>query len=196
MKKSDLDDYLKMIRETTGMIQTNLRRASDLIKSFKQVAVDRSAQTKRKFNIKSYIQEVLVSLQPNLKKTKHHVTVLGDDEIQLFNDPGAISQVITNLVMNSLIHAFDNETEGSIQIKITKHQNEVIIQYNDDGMGMTPDVVEQIFNPFFTTNRSGGGTGLGMHIVYNLVTQSLAGTIHCESKAGAGTMFMIQIPIK
>jgi two-component system NtrC family sensor kinase len=196
MKKSDLDDYLKMIRETTGMIQTNLRRASELIKSFKQVAVDRSAQTKRNFKIKSYIQEVLVSLQPNLKKTKHHVTVLGDDDIQLFNDPGAISQVITNLVMNSLIHAFDNETEGSIQIEITKHQHEVIIQYNDDGKGMPPEVVEQIFNPFFTTNRSGGGTGLGMHIVYNIVTQSLAGTIHCESNAGDGTMFMIQIPTK
>jgi signal transduction histidine kinase len=195
MKKSDLDDYLKMVRETTGMIQTNLRRASELIKSFKQVAVDRSAQTKRKFKIKSYIEEVLVSLQPNLKKTKHHVTVRGDEDIQLFNDPGAVSQVITNLVMNSLIHAFDNDAEGSIQIEITKHQHEVIIHYNDDGKGMPPEVVNQIFNPFFTTNRSGGGTGLGMHIVYNLVTQSLAGTIRCESKAGAGTMFIIQIPI-
>ena len=79
MKKSDLDDYLKMVRETTGMIQTNLQRASELIKSFKQVAVDRSAQIKRKFKVKSYIQEVLVSLQPNLKKTKHHVTVQGDE---------------------------------------------------------------------------------------------------------------------
>ena len=79
--------------------------------------------------------------------------------------------------------------------KLTKNSNEVIIQYSDDGKGMTPEVVEQIFNPFFTTNRGGGGTGLGMHIVYNLVTQSLAGTIRCESNAGAGTLFIIQIPI-
>jgi signal transduction histidine kinase len=195
MKKSDLDEYLKTIRETTGMIQTNLQRASELIKSFKQVAVDRSAHTKRNFNIKSYIQEVLISLQPNLKKTKHLVTVQGNDNILLFSDPGTISQVITNLVMNSLIHAYDNEDIGSITIEITKYQHELTIQYSDDGKGMPPDVVDQIFNPFFTTNRGGGGTGLGMHIVYNLITQSLAGTIRCESKVGAGTTFMIQIPI-
>jgi signal transduction histidine kinase len=195
MKKSDLDEYLKTIRETTGMIQTNLQRASELIKSFKQVAVDRSAQAKRNFNIKSYIQEVLVSLQPNLKKTKHQVTVQGIDDIQLFSDPGTISQVITNLVMNSLIHAYDNDAEGLIIIEISKLQHELTIQYSDDGKGMPPDVVDQIFNPFFTTNRGGGGTGLGMHIVYNLVTQSLGGTILCESKVGVGTTFRIQIPI-
>jgi two-component system NtrC family sensor kinase len=196
MKKSDLDEYLKMVRETTGMIQTNLQRASELIRSFKQVAVDRSSQTKRKFKIKPYIQEVLVSLQPNIKKTKHHVTIHGDDDIQLFNDPGAISQVVTNLVMNSIIHAYSNENEGSIKIELTQHFNNLTIQYTDDGKGMPPEVVEQIFNPFFTTNRGGGGTGLGMHIVYNLVTQSLAGTIRCESTVGLGTLFIIQIPIK
>jgi signal transduction histidine kinase len=97
--------------------------------------------------------------------------------------------------MNSLIHAYDNEDIGSITIEITKYQHELTIQYSDDGKGMPPDVVDQIFNPFFTTNRGGGGTGLGMHIVYNLITQSLAGTIRCESKVGAGTTFMIQIPI-
>jgi len=195
MKKSDLDDYLNMVRETTGMIQTNLQRASELIKSFKQVAVDQSAQTKRKFIIKPYIEEVLVSLQPNIKKTKHQILVQGDDTLQLFNDPGAISQVVTNLIMNSIIHAYSNEDSGTIKIELTKHQNELTIQYSDDGKGMTSDVVEQIFNPFFTTNRSGGGTGLGMHIVYNLVTQSLAGTIICESTVGIGTIFIIQIPI-
>lgn len=195
MKKSDLDDYLKMVLETTGMIQTNLQRASELIKSFKQVAVDRSAQTKRKFKIKPYIQEVLVSLQPNIKKTKHQVRVHGDDALQLFTDPGAISQVITNLIMNSIIHAYSNEDRGTIKIELTQIFDGLTIQYSDDGKGMTKNVVEQIFNPFFTTNRSGGGTGLGMHIVYNLVTQSLAGTIICESTVGFGTIFIIQIPM-
>jgi two-component system NtrC family sensor kinase len=195
MKKSDLDDYLKMVRETTGMIQTNLQRASELIKSFKQVAVDRSAQIKRKFKITPYIQEVLVSLQPNIKKTKHQVIVTGNDALQLFIDPGAISQVVTNLIMNSIIHAYSNEDSGTIKIELTQQRNELTIQYSDDGKGMTKEVVEQIFNPFFTTNRSGGGTGLGMHIVYNLVTQSLSGTIFCESTVGFGTTFIIQIPI-
>lgn len=194
MKKSDLEEYLKTVRDTTGMIRTNLQRASELIRSFKQVAVDRSVEMKRKFNIKDYIQEVLVSLQPNLKKTKHQVTVKGEPGIEIFSDPGALSQIITNLLMNSLIHAYGPDDEGHISIAMAKQHNDLIIQYSDDGRGMPEEVVEQIFNPFFTTNRGGGGTGLGMHIVYNLVTQSLGGTIRCESKAGTGTTFIIQIP--
>jgi two-component system NtrC family sensor kinase len=195
MKRSDLEDYLKTVRETTGMIQTNLFRASELIRSFKQVAVDRSIETKRRFMIKEYIQEVLISLQPNLKKTKHKVWITGKDEIIVFSDPGAISQIVTNLIMNSLIHAFGPEDEGQITIDITSHYNELFLHYSDNGKGMPQDVLGQIFDPFFTTNRGGGGTGLGMHIVYNLVTQSLGGTIKCESKVGAGTDFIIQIPM-
>ncbi len=195
MKRSDLEDYLKTVRETTGMIQTNLFRASELIRSFKQVAVDRSIETRRSFMIKEYIQEVLISLQPNLKKTKHHVRLLGKEGIELFSDPGAISQIVTNLLMNSLIHAFDEESEGIISIHVSQKQNQLTLHYSDDGKGMPPDVADQIFNPFFTTNRGGGGTGLGMHIVYNLVTQSLDGTIRCDSKVGKGTAFIIQIPM-
>jgi two-component system, NtrC family, sensor kinase len=194
MKRSELDDYLKTVSETTGMIQTNLQRASELIKSFKQVAVDRSVEMKRSFAVKEYIQEVLISLQPNLKKTKHLVTLTGSDGIQLYSDPGAVSQIITNLIMNSLIHAYAPNEEGHISIQITQQQHDLILLYTDDGKGMPQEIVDQIFNPFFTTNRGGGGTGLGMHIVYNLVTQSLGGTIHCESTLGAGTTFRILIP--
>jgi two-component system NtrC family sensor kinase len=195
MKRSDLDEYLRIVRETTPMIQSNLYRASELIKSFKQVAVDRSMDTKRKFAIKEYIQEVLITLQPKLKKTKHKVTVLGADAIEIFSDPGAISQIITNLIMNSLIHAYEPDEEGKLSIDVSPQHTELIIHYSDEGKGMPQHVVEQIFNPFFTTNRSGGGTGLGMHIVYNLVTQSLGGTIRCESRIGVGTSFIIQIPM-
>ncbi|MFC5530941.1 sensor histidine kinase [Cohnella yongneupensis] len=196
MKRSDLEEYLRMIQDTTGMIQTNLFRASELIRSFKQVAVDSSAQTKRRFKLKAYIQEVLVSLQPNLKKTKHHVSVTGPEEIELFTDPGAISQLFTNLIMNSLIHAYQADDEGRIEIRLSEHNGKVTLRYSDDGKGMPPEVVDQIFNPFFTTNRGGGGTGLGMHIVYNLVVQSLGGTIACDSQLGQGTAFTIQIPIQ
>lgn len=195
LKRSDLEEYLKTVTDTTGMIQSNLLRASELIKSFKQVAVDRSVEAKRNFKIKEYIHEVLVSLQPQLKKTKHRVTVDGSDGIEIISDPGAISQILTNFIMNSIIHAYEPEDAGTMSIEIARHDDQLNIQYSDDGKGMPPEVVEQIFNPFFTTNRSGGGTGLGMHIVYNLVTQSLGGTIRCVSKVGTGTTFIIQIPI-
>lgn len=195
MKRSDLEDYLKTVRETTGMIQTNLIRASELIRSFKQVAVDRSVETKRKFLIKEYIREVLISLHPNLKKTKLKVVQLGRDGVEVYSDPGAISQIVTNLIMNSIIHAYDADAEGNITINTSSYKNEMTLHYSDDGKGMPKEVLEQIFNPFFTTNRSGGGTGLGMHIVYNLVTQSLGGTIRCESTVGVGTDFIIQIPM-
>jgi len=194
MKRSDLEEYLRVIQDTTGMIQTNLFRASELIRSFKQVAVDSSAQAKRRFKLKAYIQEVLVSLQPNLKKTKHLVEVHGSDQIELNTDPGTISQLLTNFIMNSLIHAFNDIEEGKIEIHVLEYNGKVTMRYSDNGRGMPPEVVSQIFEPFFTTNRSGGGTGLGMHIVYNLVVQSLGGTITCESELGQGTVFTIEIP--
>ncbi|MFC0214001.1 ATP-binding protein [Paenibacillus chartarius] len=195
MKRSDLEEYLKTVRETTGMLQTNLARASELVKSFKQVAVDRSAQIRRSFNVKQYVQEVLVSLKPNLKRTKLQVSVQGSESAAITSDPGALSQIITNFIMNSIIHAYDADAEGTIRIDIAESETGVTIRYSDDGKGMPPEIVEQIFHPFFTTKRGAGGTGLGMHIVYNLVTQSLGGTIRCESEVGAGTTFTIHIPM-
>lgn len=195
MKRSDLDDYLRVVQETTGMIQTNLVRASELIRSFKQVAVDRSAQVKRRIELKSYIRDVLVSLQPALKKTKHRVALEGPEDIELNIDPGAISQLFTNLIENSIRHAFAPDDEGFIEIRLARHADRLTIRYSDNGKGMPEDVVSRIFDPFFTTNRGGGGTGLGMHIVYNLVGQSLGGTISCDSRPGQGTTFTIDMPL-
>jgi len=194
MKRSDLEEYLKTVGETTGMLRTNLHRASELIRSFKQVAVDRSAETKRTFLFKEYVQEVLISLQPRLKQTKHRVELTGQDGISVYNDPGAISQIVANLVLNSLTHAYEPGENGLIAIDVVSRKGEIVFLYSDDGKGMTPEVAEQIFNPFFTTNRGGGGTGLGMHIVYNLVTQSLGGTIRCDSRPGEGTRFILHLP--
>jgi two-component system NtrC family sensor kinase len=196
MKKSNLEDYLHTVNETMDMIQTNLVRASELVKSFKQVAVDQSIEIKRTFKIKEYIDHVLLSLKPNLKKTQHKIAVYCSEDIEIYSYPGAFSQIITNFVMNSLIHAYEDEDQGIISIQITKSDHGITIEYTDDGKGMSEYVVNQIFNPFFTTNRGGGGTGLGMHIVYNLVTQSLGGNLACESKLGVGTTFIIDIPIK
>lgn len=195
MKRSDLEAYIDTMNETADMIQTNLLRASELVRSFKQVAVDRSVTVKRTFQVAPYLRDVLVSLKPQLKKTKLQVEVKGDDAVAIHSDAGAFSQIVTNLIMNSIIHAYEPGDEGRIAIEVlTERDHELTIRYSDDGKGMPAEVADQIFNPFFTTNRSGGGTGLGMNIVYNLVTQSLGGTIRCDSRLGAGTVFTIQFP--
>ncbi|RAV20627.1 sensor histidine kinase [Paenibacillus contaminans] len=195
MKKSDLDAYLQTADETTSIIMSNLLRASELIRSFKQVSVDQSSEAKRRFKLKSYIEEVLLSLNPRLKKTKLCVTVVcpqGDFEVDGY--PGAISQIVTNLVMNSTIHAYEPDQIGTIRIDIQKLEGLLRISYSDDGKGMSAETAGKIFDPFFTTNRGGGGTGLGMNVVYNIVTQTFGGTIRCESELGKGTSFIIDIP--
>ncbi|WP_409346983.1 sensor histidine kinase [Paenibacillus sp. MBLB4367] len=195
MKKSDLDTYLQSAEETTSIIMSNLQRASELIRSFKQVSVDQSSEAKRRFKLKSYIEEVLLSLNPRIKKTKLCIRIdspQGDIEVDTY--PGAVSQIITNFIMNSTIHAYEADQAGTIRIGIAKLGGMLCINYSDDGKGMTPETVGKIFDPFFTTNRGGGGTGLGMNIVYNIVTQTFGGTIRCESELGRGTSFIIEIP--
>lgn len=195
MKKSDLEKFLKLNEETSIAILTNLKRASELIKSFKQVAVDQSSEQKRVFYVKNYINQILLSLRPELKKTKIEVKVNCDDNIILDSYPGAISQIITNLIMNSLIHAYDENEIGIIVINISKDTQRFIIEYSDDGKGISQENLKRVFEPFFTTRRNKGGTGLGLNIVYNIVTSNLKGTIECESEEGKGTAFIINMPV-
>lgn len=178
------------------MVQTNLERASSLVRSFKQISVDQSVEVKRTFLLREYLEGIVASLKPSLKKTRLRVDIYCDDRLNLYTYPGALSQIVTNLVMNSLNHAYVPEDEGSLSIRITEHQNQILLAYSDDGKGMPQDVLDHIFDPFFTTSRGKGGTGLGMNIVYNLVTQSLNGGIQCFSTLGQGSLFMITIPIE
>jgi two-component system NtrC family sensor kinase len=194
MKKSDLEQFLSVVGETNAMVQSNLERASALVRSFKQISVDQSVEVKRTFHLREYLEGIIASLKPTLKKTKLRVDVYCDNQLELYTYPGAFSQIITNLVMNSLNHAFALEEEGSLSIHVTDHQNSIMLAYSDDGKGMMQEVLDHIFDPFFTTSRGKGGTGLGMNIVYNLVTQSLNGTIHCSSTLGQGSLFIITIP--
>lgn len=194
MKKSDLDKYLGLANESTEVILSNLRRASELVKSFKQVAVDQSDEQKRSFKIKDYVAQVLLSLKPKLKKTRISIGVNCDEELQIHSYPGALSQIITNLVMNSLIHAFEEGQEGTIIFDIEKQNNNILFTYSDNGKGISKEIICKIFDPFFTTKRGKGGTGLGLNIVYNIVTQTLGGTILCESEIGVGTVFTICFP--
>lgn len=196
LKKSDLDNYIKLADESSHIISYNLKRASELINGFKLVAVDQSHENKRQFNVKQYLQEVLISLGPKLNQTKLDVKLECPDDIDITSYPGAFSQILTNFLMNSLIHAYDPGESGTIRLTVRKETTGLWLKYQDNGKGMPPEVKDKIFDPFFTTNRGGGGTGLGMHIIYNLVTQSLGGKIECESEPGQGTAFIINIPLE
>ena len=195
IRRSELEDYINTADESSNVILENLNRASGHIKSFKHVAVDQASKEIRKFALKEYIEEVRISLNPVLKKTEHEVLISGSDELQVESVAGAVSQIITNLIMNSLKHGFEDVEKGHIYINISDESEKAVIDYSDDGAGMSEDVLVRIFDPFFTTKRGGGGSGLGMHIVYNLVTQSLKGEIECRSSVGKGTKILIKFPL-
>lgn len=194
LKRASLEAYLALCDESSVMILSNLKRAAELIRSFKQVAVDRSTEERRVFRLRGYLDEVLLSLRPHLKKTDHEVHVICDADISMDSYPGALSQIITNLVMNSLMHAFEPGEAGRIVITATLEGGQVQLIYVDNGKGIPPENLDKIFEPFYTTRRGRGGTGLGLHILYNLVTQKLGGTVRCESAPGQGTSFTLLLP--
>ncbi|MBN2445009.1 MAG: substrate-binding domain-containing protein [Spirochaetales bacterium] len=196
LKKSDLENYVTIANEASAMVLSNLQRAHELIKSFKKIAVDQSSEEKRKFNVKTYLKEILISLKPKLKKTTHTIKIQCSDDLEICSYPGTFSQIITNFIINSLIHGFDESVSGKITIKCAIYKNNFILRYFDNGKGIVKEYVNRIFEPFFTTNRIGGGTGLGLNLVYNIVTQTLNGTIRVSSRPGYGTLFKITIPLK
>ncbi|MEO9902616.1 PAS-domain containing protein [Nisaea sp.] len=189
VKRSQLDGYLTIADEGSKIIETNLDRAAELIRSFKQVAVDQSSEERRSFNFDSYLSEVIQSLKPQLRVYPNVDLVLdAGANVVIDSFPGAFSQVLSNLLLNALTHAFDQEQEGGGQVVIRTILigDQVRISFEDNGRGMSAAVSDRVFEPFFTTRRGSGGSGLGMHIVYNLVTTKLAGTIRCFSNLGEG----------
>jgi PAS domain S-box-containing protein len=194
VKRSDMESYLRTARETSDSMATNLTRAAKLVKSFKQVAVDQSSEERRHFKLREYVGEILDSLRPRLKRTEHEIVVDCPADLELDSYPGALSQILTNLVMNSLIHGFEGIRAGRIEIAASLAEGKLTLRYSDNGCGMTETQAARVFEPFFTTRRERGGSGLGMHITQNLVTQKLKGTITCRSAPGCGVEFLITIP--
>jgi ligand-binding sensor domain-containing protein/signal transduction histidine kinase len=194
MSRAALETYQSDALDSARLILANLRRAGQLIKSFKQVAVDQSSEQAREIDLKTYLEEILVSLGPALKKTRHQIHVKCPEGLSLLTFPGAISQIVVNLVMNSLIHAFDGIDNGQIRIECEGYDEEWLLLYRDNGVGMSEGVRQRVFDPFFTTKRGQGGSGLGLHVVYNLVTQLLRGSLDCISSPGNGVEFQIQLP--
>lgn len=194
LTRPELDRYGEMAVEASRIILKNLQRAADLIHSFKQVAVDQSSGERRRFALRAYIDEVLLSLAPRLKKTPHRIEIDCDETTSVDTLPGALAQILTNLVSNSLLHAFPEGRAGVIRIQCRAEGADVHLRFSDDGVGIAPANLPRIFDPFFTTRRGQGGSGLGLHIVYNLATQMLRGTIRVHSDPGAGTVFDLRFP--
>ncbi|MEH2407810.1 trifunctional serine/threonine-protein kinase/ATP-binding protein/sensor histidine kinase [Nostoc sp.] len=195
LKRSVLNNYLEIAKESTDLILSNLNRAGELVQSFKQVAVDQTSLEHRTFLVKQYLEEIVASLNPKLKQASHTLTVTGDETVIINSYPGALAQIVTNLVMNSLTHAYQLHESGQLRIQVKLEGETVVIQYSDDGYGIPPENLNKIFEPFFTTARQKGGSGLGLHIVYNLVTQKLQGTIDVHSEIEKGTLFTVTLPL-
>ncbi len=190
--------YLRQFSDTLGescdIICHNIERATQQLNSFKQVTVDQTHEDIRQFSLRSYIEEVLFSLKPKLKNRPITLELDIDQQLDITSYPGAISQIITNLVLNSLTHGFEPQTEGVISIKATLHKDQIQLGYSDDGNGVSEEHLEKLFDPFFTTKRGTGGSGLGTHIVYNLVTQRLKGKIQATSTPGKGLTYTLWLP--
>lgn len=195
LKRSKLEEFVDTLQQVLHLLQMNSVRAAELIQSFKQVAVDQGSDEVRQFDLKAYIEEVLTSLRPKTKKYAHTIDVSCPSDVMLKSNPGALSQTLTNLVMNALVHAFDEDDCGTIRIVAKPVDGDKInLVFSDDGKGVPADHLRKIFDPFFTTRRGLGGSGLGLHIVYNVVTAKLRGTIAVTSTPGGGTQFTLEFP--
>lgn len=195
LTSSQLAKFLSESKENLGIIYRNMERAASLISSFKRVAVDQSNENRRQFNMLQLINEVLLSLRPNLKKTQHQVLINCPPALELDSKPGPINQILINLIMNSLIHAFEHIEQGEITIDVSVSDNHCQLVYRDNGAGVPESIKKRIFDPFVTTKRGEGGSGLGLHLVYNLVTQALNGKIVLDSALGQGVRFQIDFPV-
>lgn len=194
LTRTEFDAALEKGRAGCRVILSNLERASRLIQSFKMISVDQNTDPLREFRLKDYLEDVFRSLHPPERRIHLDIAVEGDPNLQVESYPGAFSQILTNLYMNSCLHGFEARDRGQILTRFWLEEDELILTYQDDGKGMDPETQQKIFEPFFSTRRNRGGTGLGMHIVYNLVTQKLGGTITVWSEPGKGAQFVLKLP--
>jgi signal transduction histidine kinase len=195
LKRSRLTEFVQGNRDAATQLVSNLQRAGELIQSFKQVAVDRSHIERRVFDLKELTEQVIASLRPGLNKNRVALTLTCEDGVAMDSYPGPFGQVVTNLVLNSVAHAFEPGKAGSIDIRgYAEDGDQVTLIFSDTGRGMSAEVRRRAFEPFFTTRRGQGGTGLGLHIVHNIVTSRLGGRISIASEPGQGATFRVVIP--
>lgn len=189
LTQSSFESFISTAVQSSDIILTNMDRAAQLIQSFKQISVDQSSDEVRSFYLKAYLNSIVTSLMPTLKSTGHTIEIICSESIQIESNPGVFYQIFSNLIMNSVIHGFEEKEHGQIVIVVNKEPHDLEITYKDDGKGIDKEGLAKIFDPFFTTKRDMGGSGLGTHIVYNLVTQKLNGTITASSHVGKDLTF-------
>ena len=197
VRRSQLDEFAESCRDASHQLVANLQRAGELIQSFKQVAVDRSHADRRTFDLKVVTEQIVASIRPGLPRPRRDSIVLEvPAQITLYSYPGAYGQVLTNLIFNAFTHGLPDGRDGRVLIKVRELEtDQVEITFSDDGIGIPGDVQRHVFDPFFTTNRAQGNTGLGLYIVHNLVTQHLGGTIALVSAPGKGTSICMTLPL-
>lgn len=197
VSEEDLDARMGMLHEATDLATKNLHRAADMVQRFKRTAVDQSSEREREYDLAELFEDVERSLHNEFKNTRIRIHRHCGEGLRLFGQAGTVTQLLINLMQNSRIHAFaDGKAAGSIELAARRVDGNVEITFADDGAGMSDDTVARVFEPFFTTRRSNGGSGLGLYIVHNLVTQGLHGTIRCDSAPGAGSRFTIVFPAR
>ncbi|MCP4694861.1 MAG: response regulator [Desulfobacterales bacterium] len=194
LERDDLDEHLHSSTLAADLILRNLRRTGELVKNFMRVAVDHHTENKRRFKMKSYIQDVIRAIKPMFKDKRIRVEIRCDENLELNSYPGLFIQILTNFLQNSVNHGFKEKSEGEIEIRAESENNTFSLRYQDNGRGIPRNVLPKIFDPFFTTDKQ-KGTGLGLHIVYNIVTQKLQGSINCISDASDGVLFTITAPM-
>lgn len=195
LRKPEFADYVETAQEVSQLLLLNIHRAAELIQSFKQMAVDQASGERRVFEMRGYINEVLHSLSARMRRAAHTLEVECPPDLLVDGYPGALSQVLTNFIMNSLTHAYRPGERGRLRIAVSQPvPGEVEVVFADNGRGIPRELHEKVFEPFFTTNRGGGGTGLGLNIVYTIVTRTLRGRITLDSEPGWGTRFTLRFP--
>lgn len=193
--KSTLVGYSALALDASRLILANLERTAELVRGFKQVAVDQASAERRRFVLDVYLQEILVSISPAIRKAGQTVEIDCPPNIEVDSWPGGLSQVVINLVLNAFAHAFEPGAPGTVTIRCAAADGQATLEVRDDGKGIAPDLLGRIFEPFFTTKRGEGGSGLGLHIVHSIVTGSLGGTIAVQSEVGRGTRFTVAFPL-
>ena len=195
--EEELLSALDSVGQAADLTLSNLRRAVRLVSSFKRTAIDQSTETYRLFNVLETIEDVNNSLHNKFKHTNIAIHITCAETLSLYGLPGMLDQILTNFMMNSLFHGFNNgELSGEIRIKVELIKDRLHLSYIDTGKGMAEEVAQKVFEPFFTTRRGHGGTGLGMYICYNLVTTQLHGSITCKSSPGKGVVFEVSYPVQ
>jgi len=197
LRRSELEKFMTDAQFATEVLVRNLTRAGDLVRSFKQVAVDRASSQRRKFNLQDIVSEIVITLSPVISRSGCEVQMDIAAGLELDNYPGPLGQVLDNLINNAMTHAFVDGQRGRIEVHAHAiNADEVQIEVHDNGVGIPADNLKRVFDPFFTTRLGQGGSGLGLHIVHNIVTEVLGGHVDVRSQPGAGTVFTLRLPLR